>query len=97
MVGFKAPKLLSIWIQQSGHAGRSGSPALAILLVEPYVFQLQKTKEQKGTKKGHVQDKPCPIKQEEIEDEVDGDEEGQDHEEEDMLNKSTVQLHNIDL
>ena len=97
MVSFKAPKSLSTWIQRSGHAGRSGSPALAILLVEPYVFQLQKTKEQKGTEKGHGQDKPCPVKREEIEDEVDGDEEGQDHEEEDTSNKSAVQLHDVDL
>jgi superfamily II DNA helicase RecQ len=43
------PKSLSNWVQQSGRAGRLGSPAIAILLVEPSVFQMQKTKEQKST------------------------------------------------
>ncbi|KAI0302709.1 P-loop containing nucleoside triphosphate hydrolase protein [Russula brevipes] len=46
VVGFMVPRSLSIWIQQSGFAGRSGSPGIAILLVEPSVFQLKKSKKQ---------------------------------------------------
>ena len=93
MVGFKAPKSLSTWMQRSGRAGRSGSPALAILLIEPYVFQLHKAKEQKENEKG-VQDKTCAVKQEEIDDEVSGEDE---HEDEDTSNKSTTQLYDVDL
>lgn len=33
------PSSLSQWFQRYGRAGRSGGPAIAILLVEPSVFQ----------------------------------------------------------
>jgi superfamily II DNA/RNA helicase len=43
------PKSLSIWVQRSGRAGRSGSPGTAILLVEPSVFQMRKSAGKKST------------------------------------------------
>ena len=94
------PKSLSTWMQRSGCAGRSGSSALAVLLVEPYVFQLQKTKEQKGNEKGRVLDKSCPVKREEIEGGLDSEDEGHDHDDpmqdEDSLCKGAGQLHDVD-
>lgn len=41
VVGFMAPGSLSTWMQRSGRAGRSGSSAISVLLVEPSVFQLE--------------------------------------------------------
>ncbi len=96
-----APKSLSTWMQRSGRAGRSGLPAIAILLVEPYVFQLQKTTEQKSNEKRRVQDKSCPVKQEDVEDEVNSDGEGCDHDDpmqdKDTPSKSATQLYDVDL
>lgn len=40
-VQFLAPTSLSVWTQRSGRAGRSGTQAFAILLVEPTVFQVK--------------------------------------------------------
>ena len=77
MVGFMAPWSLSTWMQCSGHAGQSGSLAIAILLVEPYVFQLKKVKEQNMNEKKH---KSILIKQEDVEDKVDSKYERLQHE-----------------
>ena len=35
---------LSVWMQRLGRAGRSGEPAIVILLVEPSVFKLRKAR-----------------------------------------------------
>jgi superfamily II DNA helicase RecQ len=42
------PLSLSIWTQRLGWAGRSGEPAIAILLVEPAVFRLQHPRTKKS-------------------------------------------------
>ncbi|KAI0283766.1 P-loop containing nucleoside triphosphate hydrolase protein [Russula brevipes] len=56
VVGFMAPKSLSSWVQRSGCAGRSGSSAIAILLVEPSVFHMRKARGQKSTTGCRTQD-----------------------------------------
>ncbi len=40
-VQFLAPTSLSVWTQRSGRAGRSGTQAYTILLVEPTVFEVK--------------------------------------------------------
>ena len=101
MVGFMAPGSLSTWIQCSGHAGRSGSSVISVLLVEPSVFQLRKAKEQKTNKKKCSQNKSVTVKQEDDEDEVDSEYEGFHHndqvQDEDSPSKNTFQLHSVDL
>jgi superfamily II DNA helicase RecQ len=42
VIGFMVPPSLSVWTQRFGRAGRSGEPAIAILLVEPSVYQLRR-------------------------------------------------------
>jgi superfamily II DNA helicase RecQ len=49
-VQYMVPSSLSVWTQCAGCIGRSGQPALAILLVEPSVFQTKKKKGATGTK-----------------------------------------------
>jgi superfamily II DNA helicase RecQ len=44
VVQYMVPSSLSIWIQRAGRAGRSGQPAVSILLVERSVFQKTKRK-----------------------------------------------------
>ena len=43
-VGYMIPSSLSVWTQQLGCAGQSGDPALAILLVKPFIFIEKKKK-----------------------------------------------------
>ncbi|KAI0744930.1 P-loop containing nucleoside triphosphate hydrolase protein [Earliella scabrosa] len=40
-VQFLAASSLSVWMQRAGRAGRAGQPAMAILLVEPSIFQIK--------------------------------------------------------
>jgi hypothetical protein len=95
-----APRSLSIWMQRLGQAGRSGSSAISVLLVEPHVFQLKKPKEQNTNKTKLAHNKSVPITQEGVSDEVDSEYEGFHHndpmQDEDSLNKGTTQLHNVD-
>ena len=95
-----APGSLSTWIQRSGRAGRSGSSAISVLLVEPSVFQLRKAKEQKTNEKKRSQNKSVTVKQE-VEDEVDSEYEGFHHDDqvqdEDSPSKNASQLHDVDL
>jgi len=91
-------------MQHSGRAGQSGSLAISVLLVEPYVFQLKRTKpeEQDSTnKKKHVYNNSVHIKQEDVEDEVDSKYKGLDYndpmQDKEPPSKSTMQLHNVDL
>jgi superfamily II DNA helicase RecQ len=44
VIQFMVPSLLSVWMQHLGHAGRSGEPAIVILLVEPSVYKLKKSR-----------------------------------------------------
>ena len=93
-----APKSLSTWMQHLGRAGQSGSSAVSILLVEPYVFQLKKAKEQDTNKIKRVHNKPVPIngiKQEDIKDVLDSEYEGL--QDEDSANKGAMQLHDVDI
>ena len=93
-----APKSLSTWMQRLGRAGQSGSSALSILLVEPYVFQLKKAKEQDTNKIKHVHNKSVlinGIKQEDVEDELDSEYKGL--QDEDSANKGVMQLHDVDI
>lgn len=49
VVQFLVPASLSIWMQRAGRAGQSANvQAQAILLVQPTVFQIVKTKAQKA-------------------------------------------------
>jgi hypothetical protein len=71
-------------------------------LVEPYVFQLKKTKEQNTNKIKRVHDKSVPIEREDVEDEVDSEDEGlHDYndpmQDEESPSKSATQLHDVDL
>ena len=43
VIQFMVPPSLSVWTQRLGRAGRSGEPAVVILLVEPSVYKLRKT------------------------------------------------------
>lgn len=99
VVGFMAPKSLSTWMQRSGRAGRSGSPAISILLVEPYVFQLKKANEQSTNKTKRLNNNSVLIKQEDVEDEVDSEGEGLHHDgsmqDEDSPRKSVTQLYDV--
>ena len=85
-------------MQRSGRAGRSGSSAIAILLVEPYVFQLKKVKEQNTNEKKR---KSILIKQEDVEDEVDSEYERLQHEDtmedDDPQRINAMQLYDVDL
>lgn len=94
-----APKSLFTWMQRSGWAGRSGSSAISILLVEPYVFQLKNTKEGNTNKIKCKHNNSVPIKQEDVEDEVDSKFEGLHHddpmEDEESPSKDTAQLHDV--
>lgn len=56
------PSSLSVWTQCFGHAGRSGNPAVAILLVKPSAFQVKKAKHDKDD---------CNIKSENVDDAID--------------------------
>ena len=100
VVGFMVPRSLSTWMQRLGRAGRSGSPAISVLLVEPYVFQLKKTKVQNLNEKKRSHDKSISVKQEEVEEEVNSDYEGLHHDnpmqDEDSSSKSTMQPHDVD-
>jgi len=42
IVNYLVPSSESVYIQRIGHGGRNGEPAVAILLIEPSVYQLQK-------------------------------------------------------
>lgn len=44
VVQYMIPSSLSVWIQRLGRAGRSGRPAIVIILVEPSVFKTRKPK-----------------------------------------------------
>jgi len=44
VIQFMVPPSLSVWTQRLGHAGRSGDPAVVILLVEPSVYKLRKSR-----------------------------------------------------
>ena len=44
IVQYMIPQRLTQWTQHAGRCGRDGKPALAILLVEPSVFQKVRTK-----------------------------------------------------
>ncbi|KAF8240042.1 P-loop containing nucleoside triphosphate hydrolase protein, partial [Tricholoma matsutake] len=45
VIQFMVPPSLSVWTQCLGHAGRSGEPTIVILLIEPSVYKLQKTRD----------------------------------------------------
>ena len=104
MVSFMAPRSLSTWMQCLGRAGWSGSLAISVLLVKPYVFQRKKTKPEEQdsmNKKKHVHNKLVPIKQEDVKGGVDSKDEALHYndpmQDEDLPSKSTMQLHNVDL
>jgi superfamily II DNA helicase RecQ len=44
VVQYMVPESLSVYTQRFGRAGRSGQPAIAILLAEPSVFQTKNSK-----------------------------------------------------
>jgi superfamily II DNA helicase RecQ len=44
VIQFMVPPMLSVWTQCLGRAGRSGEPAIVILLVEPSVYKLKKSR-----------------------------------------------------
>ena len=44
VIQFMVPPTLSVWTQHLGRAGRSGEPAIVILLVEPSVYKLKKSR-----------------------------------------------------
>ena len=50
VVQYMVPSSLSVFVQQFGRAGRSGQPALTILLVKPSVFQTVRKKNSKKKK-----------------------------------------------
>jgi len=50
VVQFMVPSSLSIWTQRFGQAGRSGQPAIAILLAESSAFQTKKKNKTKASK-----------------------------------------------
>ena len=87
-------------MQRSGRAGRSGSSAISVLLVKPYVFQLKKAKEQITNKIKRSHNNSAPIKQEDVEDEIESEYEGLYHDDpmqdEDSPSKSTTHLHDVD-
>jgi superfamily II DNA helicase RecQ len=49
VVQFMVASSLSVLIQRFGRAGRSGQPAVALLLAEPSVFQVKKKNQEKNT------------------------------------------------
>ena len=85
-------------MQCSGRAGRSGSSATSILLVEPYIFQLKTVKEQNTNEKKR---KSVHVKQEDVEEEVDSEYEEPHADDqmpdEDLPGKGTSQLHDVDI
>ena len=48
VIQYMVPTSLSVWTQRSGRAGRSGNPAIVVLLVEPSVFKLRKVTKKVG-------------------------------------------------
>lgn len=88
-------------MQCSSHAGHSGSSATYILLVEPYVFQLKKAKEQNTNNVQHLHNKLILIKEEEVKDEINSECEGLHHndqmQDEDSPSKISAWLHNVNL
>jgi superfamily II DNA helicase RecQ len=66
------PMSLSVWTQRYGRAGRAGQDAEAILLVEPYVYQLKKKKAPEANKENDVEG------EQEEEEEDDDDDDGLD-------------------
>jgi superfamily II DNA helicase RecQ len=44
VIQFMVPPSLSVWTQRLGRAGRAGEPAIVILLVEPSVYKLRKSR-----------------------------------------------------
>ena len=57
VIQFMVPPSLSVWTQHLGRAGRSGESAVVILLVEPSVYKLQKTREVGGLEDPGDEDK----------------------------------------
>ncbi len=75
VVQYMIPRKLTQWTQHAGRCGRDGEPAIAILLVEPSVFQKVRKRQKKDPnaskekKKSSTTKKPetTKIKVEEVE------------------------------
>ncbi|KAF8222271.1 P-loop containing nucleoside triphosphate hydrolase protein, partial [Tricholoma matsutake] len=57
VIQFMVPPLLSVWMQHLGRAGRSGAPAIVILLVEPSVYKLRKSRGDMGAEDADDEEK----------------------------------------